>query len=249
MAKPCSIDGCERAAAARTWCHMHWGRWRRNGDPLAVNAKRNAGRRVIDHEDGTRTCNDCSERKALDRFPKDPNATKGRRGICKPCHTAKESARFWSDPAVVERRRAYEAKRRADNPDEMRQRDRERYQRDKPKRLALVVEAGHRRRALLASVPSERGITIKKLRLAQGDRCCYCSVVMDFTPPKDRTYRPAIATLEHVIPLSRGGSHTWDNVKLCCRQCNTRKNSRTLAEWQPDARPEGHDGPEQLLLL
>jgi hypothetical protein len=36
MAKrTCSIDGCEREAIARGWCVLHWGRWRRNGDPLA----------------------------------------------------------------------------------------------------------------------------------------------------------------------------------------------------------------------
>lgn len=32
----CSIEGCDRTKVARGWCPMHWQRWRRNGNPLAV---------------------------------------------------------------------------------------------------------------------------------------------------------------------------------------------------------------------
>jgi 5-methylcytosine-specific restriction endonuclease McrA len=30
-------------------------------------------------------------------------------------------------------------------------------------------------------------------------------------------------TLDHVIPRSKGGSHTWDNVVTACEKCNSRK--------------------------
>ena len=30
----CSITGCESKSVGRTWCHKHWARWRRHGDPL-----------------------------------------------------------------------------------------------------------------------------------------------------------------------------------------------------------------------
>jgi hypothetical protein len=32
----CSIDDCERTSYARTWCRLHYHRWRRQGDPLKV---------------------------------------------------------------------------------------------------------------------------------------------------------------------------------------------------------------------
>lgn len=32
----CTIEGCGRRAHARGWCHRHWSRWSRHGDPLRV---------------------------------------------------------------------------------------------------------------------------------------------------------------------------------------------------------------------
>ena len=33
--------------------------------------------------------------------------------------------------------------------------------------------------------------------------------------------------LDHVIPRSRGGTHTWENVVAACRRCNAKKENRT----------------------
>jgi 5-methylcytosine-specific restriction endonuclease McrA len=37
-------------------------------------------------------------------------------------------------------------------------------------------------------------------------------------------------TLDHVIPRSKGGTHTWDNVVTACEQCNSTKGDRLLHE-------------------
>ena len=37
-------------------------------------------------------------------------------------------------------------------------------------------------------------------------------------------------TLDHVIPLSKGGQHTWNNVVTACERCNQHKSDRTLVE-------------------
>ncbi|MEM1251669.1 MAG: HNH endonuclease [Cyanobacteria bacterium P01_H01_bin.21] len=34
-------------------------------------------------------------------------------------------------------------------------------------------------------------------------------------------------TLDHVMPRSQGGAHTWENVVTACAPCNSRKGSRT----------------------
>ncbi len=36
--------------------------------------------------------------------------------------------------------------------------------------------------------------------------------------------------IDHVIPRSRGGTHTWDNVVAACKPCNARKEDRLLGE-------------------
>ena len=36
----CKIDGCGKRVLARGWCVVHYGRWRRFGDPLAPRARR-----------------------------------------------------------------------------------------------------------------------------------------------------------------------------------------------------------------
>jgi 5-methylcytosine-specific restriction endonuclease McrA len=37
-------------------------------------------------------------------------------------------------------------------------------------------------------------------------------------------------TLDHVIPRSKGGQHTWDNVVTACEKCNSTKSDRLLHE-------------------
>lgn len=39
-------------------------------------------------------------------------------------------------------------------------------------------------------------------------------------------------TLDHVIPLARGGKHTISNIVPCCPSCNSSKNDKLLEEWK-----------------
>jgi len=34
--RSCTLPECGKKEFARGWCHMHWNRWRRNGDPTVV---------------------------------------------------------------------------------------------------------------------------------------------------------------------------------------------------------------------
>jgi 5-methylcytosine-specific restriction endonuclease McrA len=54
--------------------------------------------------------------------------------------------------------------------------------------------------------------------------------------------RPA-ENVDHVVPKSRGGAHTWDNVVAACRPCNSKKENRSpqdvgLALRRPPRRPD-----------
>ena len=39
-------------------------------------------------------------------------------------------------------------------------------------------------------------------------------------------------TMDHIIPLSRGGRSTKDNLVPCCKSCNTRKKNALPVEWE-----------------
>lgn len=61
-------------------------------------------------------------------------------------------------------------------------------------------------------------LTRKNIFTRDHYRCQYCKQ----QKPKNQL------SLDHVIPLSRGGKTTWNNVVTACRDCNIRKGGRLL---------------------
>ena len=43
-------------------------------------------------------------------------------------------------------------------------------------------------------------------------------------------------TIEHIMPIQRGGHNVIDNVEPCCRSCNLSKGTKTLEEWRGKGR-------------
>lgn len=43
-------------------------------------------------------------------------------------------------------------------------------------------------------------------------------------------YKGNDLTLDHVVPRSRGGETSWENVVACCAKCNSKKRDRTPEE-------------------
>jgi hypothetical protein len=74
---------------------------------------------------------------------------------------------------------------------------------------------------LLANVRVPRMVlrpTRANIMLRDEDTCQYCGK------------RSRELTLDHVIPRSRGGQSTWENLVACCRTCNGRKGNRYLKD-------------------
>ena len=57
-------------------------------------------------------------------------------------------------------------------------------------------------------------------------KCYICGKATNWVRQGD--WDPNLANLDHKIPVSKGGSHTWENVALSCQLCNTRKGARDL---------------------
>lgn len=80
----------------------------------------------------------------------------------------------------------------------------------------------------------ERGATaenINPINVFRRDkwRCRLCGTK---TPQKLRgTYEQRAPELDHVLPLSKGGSHTWGNVQCACRACNNSKGNRPRGQF------------------
>jgi len=72
---------------------------------------------------------------------------------------------------------------------------------------------------------SKRGwklkLTIRRRRLFKADpRCSYCGCDLNWHT----------ATLDHVVPTSKGGTDSMDNLVLACQPCNVQKADKLLAE-------------------
>ncbi len=74
-------------------------------------------------------------------------------------------------------------------------------------RLRTFVRVPYRRRAAL----SRRAVFLR-----DGGSCQYCGTKAD--------------SIDHVVPRSKGGTHTWENVVAACRRCNTVKRDRLLED-------------------
>ena len=59
-----------------------------------------------------------------------------------------------------------------------------------------------------------------KRRCAKG-RCHYCG----------RSFAPQALTMDHVVPIARGGKTTKGNVVPCCKACNNQKKNLLPMEW------------------
>jgi 5-methylcytosine-specific restriction endonuclease McrA len=53
-----------------------------------------------------------------------------------------------------------------------------------------------------------------------GNRCQYCG----------KRFPTCDLSLDHVVPRSKGGQATWDNIVCACLKCNVRKGGRTPRE-------------------
>lgn len=86
-------------------------------------------------------------------------------------------------------------------------------------------ESEHRRRARKAGVASER-VDLIAVWERDGGACwlCSCAIDPDLVAPD-----PGSPSLDHKVPLARGGSHTYANVAMAHLGCNLRKGVKIVA--------------------
>lgn len=97
--------------------------------------------------------------------------------------------------------------------------------------------------AFLRTPPGRIGVSAVKKRKSKGVRsypggwkgllfkrqkglCKYCRSAMS------KGEGPYEATIDHVVPISRGGRNSRDNVVLACRSCNQAKGAMSVEEFR-----------------
>lgn len=85
-------------------------------------------------------------------------------------------------------------------------------------------DGNYRRRARNYGVPYEP-ISRAKVLERDGWKCGICGEKID---RRAKAPHPRSKSLDHIIPLSEGGGHTWDNVQAAHFMCNSVKSSGSL---------------------
>ncbi len=191
-----------------------------------------------------KTCTLCGKTKLITEFHRRKVDPDGHRTYCKQCanerrskyyaeNREREDARNLSWHAENrEQRGEHKRKWREANKEHISEHGRQYYAENK-ERMAdyrrqwekanpdKVVEKVHRRRARkLSADGSYTPADIRALLNAQRGRCVYCQADI----------REGY-TVDHITPLSRGGSNWPDNLQLLCRPCNSAKGDKTHDEY------------------
>ena len=76
-------------------------------------------------------------------------------------------------------------------------------------------------------IPNSKRVPVSRRGVLRRDsqRCGYCG--------------KSANTIDHILPRSRGGQDTWENLVACCLRCNNLKSDRTPAEmgWELKVTP------------
>ena len=186
-------------------------------------------------------CSQCGKTKPLAAFNRDARKRDGLRSNCRDCQhvwhaancdreRARRRARYGANAdRENERRRVH----RAANADRERERDRA----WKAANPAKVRESEVKRRAREHDAFVE-DVDPAVLIARDHGACCVCGLPVD----------PTEAHLEHLLPLSRGGTHEYANCGLAHPECNAAKYTADPAEFIP-AWQERHDPLRPAWLL
>lgn len=188
-------------------------------------------------------CSACGEVKPIDQFSNEKRSKDTHMSICKVCASA--NAAKWNRENR-ERRKENERKSYAANRDKFLSKNRK-WKKDNPQKILVINRNWHRknpsrskelrerwekknpeakrirdrnRRARL--LKSEGKFTVKEWKdLCQkyGNICLCCR-------------KPNKLTADHVIPISKGGKNTIENIQPLCGSCNSSKHT-SIIDYRP----------------
>lgn len=170
-------------------------------------------------------CPRCDSTKPLDAFNKNKNRYDGYQGYCRPCQNSRNVE--WQ----IDNRDRYLALKKARyyNNKEKHNEGVRRWQKANPDKMAKIYaryarshkekvnSKVNRRRVLIES--NRLFVLDKEVKKLYSSNCIHCGTTKNIT-------------MDHLIPVSRGGRHSIGNLVPMCRSCNSKKGKRLYAEWR-----------------
>lgn len=175
---------------------------------------------------GLKWCSECGEVKSISMF--------GRKGkvlnsCCKVCNVSRsKSARkegyyeaYYNDPSKVQHRREYgmehyKRNKKAINKHRV-EHSRERYHTDEEYRQKRIQQS----RMYEATRECTGHVPIDELKVLYGvfdNSCAYCGTAKQLT-------------IDHIVPVSKGGKNMVGNIVPACKSCNSSKGAKDYEEW------------------
>lgn len=176
-------------------------------------------------------CTRCKETKPLEDFNRKAERKDGRRSRCRDCEKELDALRRATPEHKAALRRywdtdEYKALRAAEyqrNREKIRASQKE-YRKKYRKRPEVVesrrIENHNRRNSLTGTLPAD---CMEQLIAKYGDKCMN---------PECKTPESKL-TIDHVKPVSKGGTNTMDNVQILCARCNEAKGNRNSNDYRP----------------
>lgn len=148
-----------------------------------------------------RECTICGVFKPWSDYYTDSSVPSGHGHRCIPC-ARQRHREYMSDPDARRRAYAASAEWRRNNPDS-------------------YIRSVAKRRAHVSFDVDDRDL--RRLMLRQMSKCNHCGVYLDKNVSR-------FVHLDHIVPLSRGGTHSIGNLQYLCQSCNVRKLDRLEVE-------------------
>jgi len=226
--RTCSIDGCDSKRVARGWCDKHYRRWKNSGDPLVLPPRRlppqNSPRTIGCKVDGCDRKHQgkgyCGRHYTRHWYAENKERAQATQAVYRAENREAANARTAAYRAAnyeltLENSRRWYAE-NADRVLEYRRRYRA-ANRDKIRAL----NGSRRARLRAVEVNDFTAAQWTEMKALFKHRCAYCNC------------KPRTLTMDHVVPISKGGHHTAANIVPACGPCNSKKNNRAAPTHQP----------------
>lgn len=204
-------------------------------------------------QDATKRCPTCDTVKPISAFHRDRTRRDGRYATCAACKSAKMKARYYEDvdesrrklrermramyAADPERFAAQQRELRRKDPEKFRERNRqwreanaelEREINAKAARRWRLANPDVKREAVRRYRAQQRAATVGPVDLAllwsqQDGICPLCERLIDLGL---KAPDPFSKSVDHIVPLSKGGTHEQSNLQWTHLVCNIRKGAK-----------------------